>query len=415
MSTATNILRFDILLDLMYGSCAKGASSPRYAMALGHKVCSAHHAPNAGHTYIHGSFTFVGKALPTPAALKATHYQDMVALLSPGSAFTPIQILQEWEKAGRPQLIIHERAALVLPEHALAERRGARSTKHLASTMQGVAVAAADKMLRLKDVKLAKHLPDELGRAVAQHYDALPPGDATMQNGQHPLDILAEAFMENVSIVDAQLFRDLTHQYLHQGLIHEGSQGYGLSLDHGTAYPYCTSRNVDVGQAMSYMAVPPHQVGRIIGVMRAGHMIRVGNVVEDGQVVGESGPVPEDAREVSWEEIGRQAGMPDDVIASLSSNELTTVTKRLRRVFTVSRSLMEDAIRTNGVTELAVNFLSYVSWQDFGKTRLGDLSARSRDYLEKLENDYQLPVTQIGTGPEHDQCIMLPGGVQSAP
>ncbi len=386
--------KLHLIQDLLMGSCAKGAVSCRIADRFRLRNVSTHNAPNAGHTYLNGTIKFVGKALPTPVALHRSG-APVRAFISPGAAFSPLQLAKEWEATGRPDLIIHERAALVMPYHAAVER-GINGTKHLGSTMQGSGAAACDKLMRRPGVALARSLPEKLGEEIATTVPKEKWGE---------WDDLVQAFVDAATVVDGALFRDLTrHTIQDHGMLHEGSQGYGLSIDHGPAYPYVTSRNVDPGMVLSYMATPARHLGEVVGVVRANHFIRFGHCVEDGRQVGNSGPVWEDCQETSWAEVAEKSGMPKEEADALLGRELTTVTGRLRRVFTESMVGLQDAVDTCGVTRLAVTFIEYVNWEDRGCRDFLKLSAKSRAYLERLEDNLGVPVLMVGTGPDHKDC-----------
>ncbi len=403
MTAATAPKNFHILVDLLAGSCGKGAVSPRMVEILDVNHVSSHNLPNAGHTAVLGtgpdSLKFISKAIPTPMILQKAKGRKMTGFISPGSGFNPLQLLKEWEECGRPDLVIHDRAVLVLPSHAEAERSGRMSTKHLASTMQGSATAQVDKMMRNLACKLARDLPEIMGRLIYAT-------SATDQEAYKRQDASAAAFFDHAQIVSGSLFRDLTFAALEgNGIVHEGSQGYALSLNHGLEWPYTTSRDCDTSTAAAYMAIPPQRVGEVWGLIRAGHMIRVGNVVEDGVTKGVSGGGYPDQQETTWQALATGANMPTDVAESLLNKELTTVTGRLRRVFTESRMGIADAIRTTGTTRLIVNFIGYINWEDQGKRNLADLSPKSRAYIDRLEEEHQVPVSMIGTGAEHGDYI----------
>jgi adenylosuccinate synthase len=59
-----------------------------------------------------------------------------------------------------------------------------------------------------------------------------------------------------------------------KSVLFEGAQGTWLDVDHGT-YPYCTSSNPTVGGAITGTGVSPHQVHKVIGIVKA-YTTRVG-------------------------------------------------------------------------------------------------------------------------------------------
>lgn len=399
--------RFNVILDAFWGSSGKGKTSAWLADRHNVVRTSSSNFPNAGHTAAFPDGTkFVAKAIPTAAILKRVKGLGMQCFLSPGSGFSWTQLVKEWNESGRPELFIHPRANIVTEEHKRREADGQESTKHIASTMQGSATAIVDKVLRKRDVVLAgTHPLDQwIGMLKASEpavYDALG------ENGRG----LGE-FLEKVRVLEAQEFRNLTHSALEAGRtwLHEGSQGYALSIDHGSHYPFCTSRNCTMQAAMDHMAVPPALVGDVYLNLRT-FPIRVGNVVEDGVQKGFSGDFYPDCRELTWEQVAAESGMPPEEAKALAERERTTVTKRIRRVCTFSFEGLEDAVRTNGATKLVLNFIQYVNWEDKGlkggREAFEKLTPKSRAFIDRVEKAANLPVVLIGTGALHDEMIDL--------
>jgi adenylosuccinate synthase len=385
--------KFNVLLDQAWGSSGKGKTSAWLADHFGVTAVSSSNFPNAGHTARFSDGTkFIAKAIPTAAILKRAKGIGIKCFISPGSGYDPQQLVKEWEECGKPKLFIHERASIVTPEHKMREASGLDSTKHVASTMQGTAAAIVDKILRREDVILARN-----GSTL----------NAFLEHGHGE-----EIANNNVEIVEAMQFRNLTHSMISNGKtwLHEGSQGYALSIDHGSHYPYCTSRNCTLQAAMDHMAIPPSMIGDVYLNLRS-YPIRVGNVIENGLQLGFSGGFYSDCEELTWEEVARRSGMPQEQAAILSEQERTTVTKRIRRVCTFSSIGLQDAVRVNGVTKLVLNFIQYINWKDQGikggKEALMKLSKESREFISKIENSVNIPVVLIGTGADHEDMINL--------
>ncbi len=387
--------KMNVILDCFWGSSGKGKVSAYLADRFGVSRISSSNFPNAGHTAAFSDGTkFIAKAIPTAAILRRVNGVRVDAFVSPGSGFHPAQLSKEWLETGRPNLFIHSRASIVTSEHAARENTGGESTKHIASTMQGSGTAYSDKILRKADVKLAG-----------------TPGSTWMEWAAESVPPeLREEFFERVRVVDAFEFRNLTHSSLEAGhaWLHEGSQGYALSLDHGSHFPYCTSRNCTVQAAMDHMAVPPSLIGDVYLNLRT-HPIRVGNVVEDGVQKGFSGDFYPDCKEMTWAQVATESGMPAEEAALLAERERTTVTKRIRRVSTFSFVGLRDAVRVNGATKLCLNFVQYIDWADRGKfggpEAYADLTSKTRAFVEKIEDAVGLPVVLIGTGPLHGEMI----------
>jgi adenylosuccinate synthase len=259
--------------------------------------------------------------------------------------------------------------------------------------MQGTAAALSEKILRKENCLLAGNSSEEIKLSNLS-------------------DSELNEFSDKVEVVDAFGFRTEVQQRIIAGKtwFHEGSQGYALSIDHGSHYPYCTSRNCTTQKAMDDMGIPPSMMGDVYLNLRT-RPIRVGNVVEEGEQKGYSGDFYPDCQELTWQQVGELAGMPPDEIQKLSERERTTVTKRIRRVSTFSWIGLKDAAITNGATKICINFIQYLNWKDSGikgdKKALEKLSKESRGFIDKVEEVSGVPVVLIGTGPKHDEVINL--------
>lgn len=397
--------KFNIILDAFWGSSGKGKTSAWLADRYGVTHVSSSNYPNAGHTAAFADGTkFVAKAIPTAAILSKVNGMGMKCFVSPGSGFGWEQLVKEWAISGRPEMLIHSRSSVVTDDHKRREAEGPESTKHLASTMQGSGTAIADKVLRKADVPLAG--THELEHVVRHLYLTSP----AVRDALGDSDGVVAGFLERVRVVSPWDFRVMTHSAIESGLtwLHEGSQGYALSIDHGSHYPNCTSRNCTVQAAMDHMAVPPSMVGDVYLNLRT-FPIRVGNVVENGVQMGYSGDFYPDCQELTWEQVAAQSGMPPHEAAVLAERERTTVTKRVRRVSTFSFDALKDAVRVNGVTKLALNFVQYLDWADNGvkgeAEAFGRLSRKTREFVDRIEAVANLPVVLIGTGALHDEMI----------
>lgn len=381
--------KFNVILDAMWGSSGKGKISTWLADVHDVKHVSSANFPNAGHTARFEDGTkFVAKAMPTAGILKKARGKDMNCWISPASGFSWAQLAKEWEESGHPNLFIHERASIVTDDHVRREREGSESTIHVASTMQGSATAMVDKILRKPGCRLAWQDHEEMVKAF---------GDA------------------NVVSIKSEAFRQAVWKYIAHGetWLHEGSQGYALSIDHGSHYPHCTSRNCTLQAAMDTMAIPPSMVGDVYLNLRT-FPIRVGNVVgEDGSQVGYSGDFYPDCKEMTWGQVAAESGMPPEEASALQERERTTVTKRIRRVCTFSFKGMADAIAANGATKLVMNFIQYVDWNDHGlrggREAFYKLSGKSRAFIDQVEQAAGIPVELIGTGPLHEDLIVVRG------
>lgn len=376
--------KFNVCVDGMWGSTGKGLIASHLAWKHRPHVLSTTNMANAGHTAV---FTdgqkFIAKALPSPSALskwllpttdwaKGEQPYEPTIMVGPSAAFHIEQLLKEQLECNIPDanIAIHERAGVITSEHKTLE---GVATKHVASTMQGCGAFAADKIMRKPDLKLARDYP-ELARF----------------------------------IINPMAFSDYLRTTMDDGhtILHEGSQGFSLDINHGSHYPQCTSRSTTAMQSVTDMGIPPSHIGDIYLVIRP-YPIRVGNVVENGEIQGYSGDCYDDQREITWEEVAANSGMPQEEADLLKQKELTTVTKRLRRVFTFSPKQVKHAAWVNGATKIALNFANYVDWSCTTAKKYDDLSDKVKNFIRMVEDACNVPVTLVGTGPKVDDVIEI--------
>lgn len=117
-------------------------------------------------------------------------------------------------------------------------------------------------------------------------------------------------------------------------LIIEGTQGFGLSLLHSELYPFVTSRDTTASGFLSEVGMSPFDVDEIVMVIRA-YPIRVS---------GNSGPM---YKETTWEDLS----LPP---------ELTSVSRKIRRVGTFDASMVMRAIKANKPSCIVLNHLDYI-------------------------------------------------------
>jgi adenylosuccinate synthase len=395
--------KFNVVTDGQWGSCGKGLIATAVADKFRPEIISTTNMANAGHTAVNeDGREFIAKAIPSGSALNLWRedYNPYIVLGS-SAAFHLPKLLEEIEHCQiQKQFIVHDRAGVITPDHQQAENDLKSGTKHVASTMQGCGAFLADKVMRRKTLKLARDY-EQLHPYLASNFDKI--------NAVNPIRIQnREAIALNdpaanqvypSEFVGPDSFPLLLKDLLNQGcsIVHEGSQGFSLDIHHGSHYPQCTSRSTTAVQNLSDMGLSAADMGDVYLVIRP-YPIRVGNVIENNQMVGYSGDAYPGQNELEWEEVARRAGAPPEVMAG----ELTTVTKRLRRVFEFSDTQLKQAVVSNGATKIALNFANYIDWSCFGLRDWDQLSAKVIDFVQKVEDIAQVPVTVVGTGPQND-------------
>lgn len=381
--------RFNVVTDGAWGSCGKGAITTFLAAKHKPEILSTTNMANAGHTAVNSDGTkFVAKALPSAAVLTKwlSNYQPHI-VIGPTAAFKIDTLQEEIARTGTAYaLTIHPRAGVITDEHAQRETDIDSGTKYVASTMQGCGAMLADKVMRKRGLRLAGD------------YDELRGYMPNAMPSKLSIDSATANSLSGLSL-PAILQRLMDGGYT---ILHEGAQGFSLDINHGSHYPQCTSRGTTAVQNLADMGLPVRCAGDIYLVIRP-YPIRVGSIVENGETLGYSGDCYDDHHETTWAEVATACGAPEEVM----KGELTTVTKRLRRVFTFSDKQLREAASVNGATKIALNFANYIDWSCFGKNTPDHLTPPIRDFIKRIEDVAQIPVTIVGTGPQLDHVIAL--------
>lgn len=164
-------------------------------------------------------------------------------------------------------------------------------------------------------------------------------------------------------------------------LIVEGVQGYGLG-QHAGHYPYCTSINCRAIDMLAMAGVNPW--GREVTEFEVWVVFRTRPI----RVAGNSGPLH---GETTWDKVGIEP-------------EITTVTKRVRRVGTWDQQLAYQAVMSNGGPEKVKIWLSMIDYEDKrlsnmqGEVHPGD-SQTIDLWALRLQSQLGVGPSAFGTGP----------------
>jgi adenylosuccinate synthase len=160
-------------------------------------------------------------------------------------------------------------------------------------------------------------------------------------------------------------------------LLIEGTQGFGLSIFHGSNWPKATARDTTAAGFLSECGLPPGETDQVIMVLRT-YPIRV---------AGDSGPL---VGEVTWEDVREWSG------SSRPLEEFTSVTNKLRRVGRFDPKVVKRAIMANAPTHIVLNHLDYI---DASIALGGPLTRKAADFVRKVESEIGTPIDEIGSGP----------------
>ncbi|MGV0636166.1 adenylosuccinate synthase [Mycolicibacillus trivialis] len=208
-----------------------------------------------------------------------------------------------------------------------------------------------------------------------------------------------------------------------QTVLLEGSQGTLLDVDHGT-YPYVTSSNPTAGGAAVGSGIGPTRITTVLGILKA-YTTRVGagpfptelfdeNGAYLAKTGGEVGVTTGRARRCGWFDavIARYAtrvnGITDyfltklDVLSSLQTVPVCVGYRIDGKQTTEMPMTQSELARAEPIYEELPGW-----WEDIsGAREFGELPAKARDYVARLEELAGAPVSCIGVGPGRDETIV---------
>lgn len=389
-----------VVVDGQFGSCGKGAvasalirlererlneTAPILAMRVA--------GPNAGHTVIGDKGIDTGESLVAPhlckpvdtGALLAERFAwalrcvpvaavvdpNAVVALAAGSEIDLDVLLDEidWlDQAGydvSDRFMVDEQATLIEEQDREAER-----DINTGTTGKGIGAARCRRLMRDPDACLATNpkARDRLDAAGIRVVTADEGGVAQIAHG---------------------LLRTPA------GLVQiEGTQGFGLGL-HSGYYPFTTSSNCRAIDFLAMAGINPWMVGTSGRTIDAPDLqIWVCLRPFPIRIAGNSGPLSD---ETTWEQLGLQP-------------EITTVTRKTRRVGHWDRALARRALTANGgpggAVHVALTMVDQLLPEIAGATdadrMLWDypLAESVQSLVNRYVNEIGQPIEYLGTGPD---------------
>lgn len=387
---------------------------------------------NAGHTVMNPQGTFKLHLVPS-----GIFWPEGIAVVGNGVVIDPGALLEEIDALKARgidldgKLLVSDRSHLVMPYHVkldeLAEK--AKGDQAIGTTGKGIGPAYIDKAartgIRAADLLDLEALYPRL-EAVLSHHNAVI--EKVYENTPLELDAIFESCKQWASQLVPYIgpVEHIVYDAADAGkrVIIEGAQGMMLDLDHGT-YPFVTSSHPTIGGACIGLGLLPSQIDVVLGVFKA-YSTRVG-----------SGPFLTE----SFDETGER-------IRNLA-NEFGTTTGRPRRVGWFDSVVARYSTRINGYTSLVLTRLDVLDdfdtikicdtyeldgelvkdfpgsaallerckpiYEDFpgwdgvtaGVTKMEDLPAGARAYVERLEELIGRPFDIISTGPYRHETILV--------
>jgi adenylosuccinate synthase len=408
-------MKVDVLLGLQWGDEGKGkivdVLAPRYQV-----VARFQGGPNAGHTLEFDGIKHVLHQIPS-----GIFRSDIQNIIGNGVVLDPIVFKREIENLAKynldlvSNLFVSKKASLILPTHAIG------------STLRGIGPTYQDKIarlgLRVGDV-LSPNFKEKYNKLVDAHkvildFHAFDYSSALPQAEENFFGAIE--FMKQFTLVDSEY---VVNDALTKGrtVLAEGAQGSLLDIDFGS-YPFVTSSTTMAAGACTGLGIAPSQVGEVFGIFKA-YCTRVG-----------SGPFPTELLEETGEKMRKEG------------REFGATTGRPRRCGWLDLPALKYAIMINGVTQLIMMkvdvltifdniricthyrledgtitdqlpydlcddavepiYKDFEGWQQSldGIRDFEEIPQALLTYVKFLEDELNLPITFISTGPDREALI----------
>ena len=327
------------------------------------------------------------------------------------------------------QLMVDGAVNLIMPYHKKIDiaRELKAGGKKIGTTGRGIGPTYEDKVGR-RGIRFADLLkPESFKRKLK---DVLPEKNFYLEQylGEQPIseEEILDEYLGYAEKLRCYLGRASTSvdQSIKAGdnVLFEGAQGSLLDVDHGT-YPYVTSSSTIAGGACTGVGIGPHLITDVVGISKA-YVTRVGE-----------GPFPTELHDEMGEKL-RAAG-----------SEFGATTGRPRRCGWLDIIALKEAVRTNGLTGIALTKMDVLNDLETIKVctayKFGDelleefpqdydvlkectpvyetvpgwqqdinslcsydaLPQLARDYVSKIEAWVDTPVILVSVGPRRDQTI----------
>ena len=339
-----------VVVGGQFGGEGKGKISAFITRQEKIDICIRCGGPNSGHTFVaQDGTTILMRQLPTG------YIRPQTKLLIPAGALIDLDVLKYELDSLRinPNRVGVDRNAMIIQQSDRDQELQLGLQDRISSTLCGVGSAVARRALRGADVKLAGQVAQDATWLAALITDVSEEANRALDHGKKVLV--------------------------------EGTQGFGLSLYHSKHYPMATSRDTTASGFLSEVGLSPILVREVVLVFRTFPI----------RVAGEqAGPLKD---EITWDMLQQESGYPYPI------KEMTTVSKKLRRVARFDWELAKQAALVNRPTRIAVNGLDYLGYPNRQAASLDELTASAKQFLTKVKHELTGPVTYWGTAPQ--QCF----------
>jgi adenylosuccinate synthase len=384
---------------------------------------------NAGHTIIADRQEYILHLIPSGIVRGKVCIIGNGVVLDLPTLFEEMDALTARGIELEGKLFVSQRAHVTLPYHRLldAAREAANPARKIGTTMRGIGPTYVDKMMRI-GIRVCDLFDEKLlAEKVAANWEEKTHGlrHLTDEQRPHPEAVVGQylLYAERLRpfVADSSVLLSESRRR-GENILFEGAQGTGLDIDFGT-YPYVTSSNATAGGACTGTGVGPTFIDHVSGIAKA-YTTRVGE-----------GPFPT-LMEPEIEEKCRQIG-----------HEFGATTGRKRLCGWFDAMLVRHAARVNGLGSLILTKLDVLDsfpeiklctgyqyrgealphfpsslqvlqecepvyetlpgWQcsTVEARRMSDLPEAARNYIARLEEVCEVPISLISVSPSREGYI----------
>ncbi|OIO38915.1 MAG: adenylosuccinate synthase [Candidatus Omnitrophica bacterium CG1_02_49_16] len=295
---------------------------------------------NAGHTVVKDCGEFILHLVPSGILHKKTRCViGNGVVIDPEALIQEIKMLEKKGISAKNRLFISERAHLILPYHRIYDRlrEEKKGFIKIGTTGRGIGPSYGDKVMR-SGIRIIDLYDEEVFRSKLEKsllekneifkkiYQVEPFSFKKIYTEYLEYAKCMKSFVCNTTVLLNEVIKNK------KSILFEGAQGTHLDIDHGT-YPFVTSSSVTAGGAAVGSGVPPADLGRIVGVVKA-YTTRVGE-----------GPFPTEFDSDLMETIRKKG------------KEFGATTGRPRRCGWFDAVLVKYSCMVNGIQEIAVTKL----------------------------------------------------------
>lgn len=432
----------DVVVGLQRGDEGKG----RFVdlVALDYTVIArGNGGSNAGHTVIPDTM----EPLALHQLPSGITYPDKLNIIGNGVYLDPLRLVNELNEVRATgididshNLLISNASHLVFPHHVGLDSLREGGHRAQGSTKSGIAYVASDKYLReglrLEMIDKPKELSDHATEGLLKLNELLPQSEkltldqikAQVSEWMEAVETLRPYVTDTVEVINQKLDGG-------ESILAEGAQAFWLDINHGM-YPAVTSSCTTVIGLLDGLGVSYKHLNKVTGVAKS-----VKSHVGGGPFVTEI----------------HDKALADNIRGAYghADSEFGATTKRPRRIGYPDLVELRNAIRLNGVDEIALSKLDHVprygksikvatSYKHRGAKRLtaptsalaledcvadyiemetwdedissyknfADLPKQAGHFVNLFEEELGIPVTKIGVGPGRSQVIQRPSNAK---